>query len=110
MVLVLEEQNADFDLGTKSEGITERIIHWKFNGLNINYKNILFVKNFHWNCIIKCYKQRFIIKPLRNGFKTHDFIFLKPLMIAAQGVDCDVMIAALLNAGADPKIVDYNVR
>ena len=31
-------------------------------------------------------------------------------MIAAQGVDCDVMIAALLNAGADPKIVDYNVR
>ena len=30
-------------------------------------------------------------------------------MIAAQGVDCDVMIAALLNAGADPKIVDYNV-
>lgn len=44
MVLVLEEQNADFDLGTKSEGITERIIHWKFNNLNINHKNIVFVR------------------------------------------------------------------
>jgi len=53
MVLVLQEQKVDFDLGTKSEGIT-------------------------------------------------------PLMIAAQREDCDVMIAALLNVGADPKIVDYN--
>ena len=33
----------------------------------------------------------------------------KPLMMAAQHKDCDIAILALLNHGADPNIVDYNV-
>ena len=33
----------------------------------------------------------------------------KPLMMAAQHKNCDVAILALLNHGADPNIVDYNV-
>ena len=42
MVLVLQELKVDFDLGTKSEGITERVnIRRRLSNYNIKYKHTL---------------------------------------------------------------------
>ena len=94
MIEVLISEGADLDRGTRSEGLTD----W-------SYPTVIFIIFYPRHIRVSSY-----IFGHRSMFYRIEMSFhMKPLMMAAQHKNCDVAILALLNHGADPNIVDYNV-
>ena len=97
MIEVLISEGADLDRGTRSEGLTD----W-------SYPTVIFII-FYPRYIRVSKKLIYILDIDQCSIEMKMSFRMKPLMMAAQHKNCDVAILALLNHGADPNIVDYNV-